>query len=378
MAFDEQAALAAVLKQHPKLKFPPGARYAYSNLSYWLLGRVIEQVSGTDYASYMRQHLFEPLGISESELATAKTNVDAAHAGYENSLAQIRRAEGFVKQARDLLQKTTIYSPIDGTISALSSEVGERVAGTGQYGVTEVMRVADLDNMEVRVNVNDGLNDFAEVFTIGVTDLNEQVSATKLVQNIGFTEDGASVPLADIVVSDPDAGEQVTATLTLANTGAGSLTTSGSATYATGTGVWAITDTVAAVNAALAAVSFTPGADNDVDTTITTHIQDQDTAGPADGTITLNVTPANDAPAATNLTQTKAYNEGDAGVALDDIVVSEVDTDPAQTITATLTLADGASRDKAARLLEKAEQTCFITNSLKAGNHLDVELVGGE
>ena len=56
------------------------------------------------------------------------------------------------------------------------------------------------------------------------------------------------------------------------------------------------------------------------------HPAISDAAGPADGTITLDVTPVNDAPAATNLTQTKTYTEGAASVALDDIVVSEVDT----------------------------------------------------
>ena len=60
--------------------------------------------------------------------------------------------------------------------------------------------------------------------------------------------------------------------------------------------MWTIAGTVAQVNAALAAVAFTPATDNDVDATITTHIEDQDAAGPADGTITLDVTPVNDAP----------------------------------------------------------------------------------
>ena len=83
--------------------------------------------------------------------------------------------------------------------------------------------------------------------------------------------------------------------------------------------MWTITGTLVQVNAALAAVSFTPATQNDVDTTITTHIQDAAASGPADGAITLDVTPVADAPTATNLTQTKTYTEGDATVALDDI-----------------------------------------------------------
>ena len=63
--------------------------------------------------------------------------------------------------------------------------------------------------------------------------------------------------------------------MTLANTAAGVLTTSGAATYTAGTGVWTITGTVAQVNAALAAVAFTPATNNDPDTAITTQIEDR-------------------------------------------------------------------------------------------------------
>src|SRR5262249_539869 len=49
----------------------------------------------------------------------------------------------------------TIYSPSDGTISSLTSRVGERVVGTSQFAGTEMMRIANLDNMEAVVNVNE-------------------------------------------------------------------------------------------------------------------------------------------------------------------------------------------------------------------------------
>src|SRR5258705_12858950 len=77
-------------------------------------------------------------------------------------------------------------------------------------------------------------------------------------------------------------GDTITATLTLANTAAGSLTTSGTATYTAATGVWTITGTVAQVNAALAAVAFVPASNNDVNTTITTHIVDAANTGPTE------------------------------------------------------------------------------------------------
>lgn len=107
------------------------------------------------------QDLYAKKLISDAEHLSAKTNLDVAKADYDSSLAQIRRNEGLVNQSSDQLSKTTIYAPMDGAISSLSSEVGERVAGTGQYGGAEVMRVADLTKMEVRVKVNE--NDIVNV-----------------------------------------------------------------------------------------------------------------------------------------------------------------------------------------------------------------------
>lgn len=99
--------------------------------------------------------------LSDSDYTAAKTTLDAARAAVDSAQANVNRNEGLLKQYRDLLDKTTIYSPIDGTVSSLSNEVGERVAATGSYGVAEVMRVADLNNMEVRVNINE--NDIVNV-----------------------------------------------------------------------------------------------------------------------------------------------------------------------------------------------------------------------
>ncbi len=99
--------------------------------------------------------------IPDSDATKARTDVDIAQADYDSALAQIRRAEGQLKQSRDQLGKTTLYAPIDGTVSLLNSERGERVVATGQFAGTEVMRVADLSRMEVRVNVNE--NDVVNV-----------------------------------------------------------------------------------------------------------------------------------------------------------------------------------------------------------------------
>lgn len=107
------------------------------------------------------ENLYKKQLIAESDYTTAKSGLEIAQADVENSQAQIRGAEGLVKQMQDTLEKTTLYAPIDGTVSLRTSEVGERVVATGQFTGTEVMRVANLEEMEVRVNVNE--NDVVNV-----------------------------------------------------------------------------------------------------------------------------------------------------------------------------------------------------------------------
>ncbi|MGI8821472.1 MAG: efflux RND transporter periplasmic adaptor subunit [Chthoniobacterales bacterium] len=101
------------------------------------------------------QDLFAKKMISESEFMTAQTAYDVAASTYESTLHEIERAEAGSSQARDQLSKTTIYSPIDGTVTVLNSKQGERVVATNQFAGTEVMRVADLSHMEARVDVNE-------------------------------------------------------------------------------------------------------------------------------------------------------------------------------------------------------------------------------
>lgn len=105
--------------------------------------------------------LFTQKLIAEADFLAARTTRDVAKATHDNAIAQIRRTEGSLSQARDQLAKTIIYAPMDGTISSQSSEVGERVVGTGSFAGTEIMRVADLANMELRVRVNE--NDIVNV-----------------------------------------------------------------------------------------------------------------------------------------------------------------------------------------------------------------------
>ena len=107
------------------------------------------------------EDLFGKRLISDSDFTASRTALEVAQATYENALAQIKRTEGSLSQARDQLSKTVIYSPMDGTISSQNSEVGERVVGTGSFAGTEIMRVANLVAMELRVRVNE--NDIVNV-----------------------------------------------------------------------------------------------------------------------------------------------------------------------------------------------------------------------
>ena len=123
----------------------------------------------TEHDLKRAEDLFNKKLISEQEYNAAQAAYDVAKNTYESSVHEIERAEAGSSQARDQLSKTTIYSPIDGTITILNSKLGERLVATGQFAGTEVMRVADLGHMEARVDVNENdvvnvkLGDKAEV-----------------------------------------------------------------------------------------------------------------------------------------------------------------------------------------------------------------------
>jgi HlyD family secretion protein len=105
--------------------------------------------------------LFEKKLISEQEYNAAEAAYDVAKNTYESSLHEIERAQASSSQARDQLSKTTIYSPMDGTVTILNSKLGERLVATNQFAGTEVMRVADLSHMQAVADVNE--NDVVNV-----------------------------------------------------------------------------------------------------------------------------------------------------------------------------------------------------------------------
>ncbi|GGD83223.1 efflux RND transporter periplasmic adaptor subunit [Planktosalinus lacus] len=105
--------------------------------------------------------LFEKGIISKSEWDRIESAYEGAKAANESAYFNIQSASATVNEARDNLARTTIYAPIDGTISKLGVELGERVVGTQQMAGTEILRVANLNSMEVEVDVNE--NDIVKV-----------------------------------------------------------------------------------------------------------------------------------------------------------------------------------------------------------------------
>ncbi|MCV9928516.1 efflux RND transporter periplasmic adaptor subunit [Flavobacterium sp. LS1R49] len=113
-------------------------------------------------ASYERnKKLFEKGIISKSDWDKAIASFEVAQATRQNAYYTVQSATASVKEAQDNLRRTTIYAPADGTISVLNVELGERVLGTQQMAGTEILRVANLNNMEVEVDVNE--NDIVKI-----------------------------------------------------------------------------------------------------------------------------------------------------------------------------------------------------------------------
>jgi HlyD family secretion protein len=163
-----------------------------------------------DYKRAM--NLFNKGLLSDSDRKSAETNYNMAKAALEASQFDAQRAEGGLRQINDALSKTVIFSPVDGTISSLSSRVGERVVGTVQFAGTEVMRIANLNAMEARVNVNENdivnvkVGDGARVNVDAYPDrvirgVVREIASTALTRNLGSQEE---VTNFEVKISIPD------------------------------------------------------------------------------------------------------------------------------------------------------------------------------
>ncbi|HEK19664.1 MULTISPECIES: efflux RND transporter periplasmic adaptor subunit [unclassified Mucilaginibacter] len=101
---------------------------------------------------------------AKADYAGARAALEAARQNVVGSKYGLEQSQASVKEASDNLAKTTIYAPVDGVVSKLSIEKGERVLGTQQFAGTEIMTISDLSKMDVNVDVNE--NDINRI-TVG-------------------------------------------------------------------------------------------------------------------------------------------------------------------------------------------------------------------
>lgn len=113
------------------------------------------QLAQTELSFKRNKTLYGQKAISEAEYESALSQYEIAKEQLNSAKYNIKSAEAALKEARESLQKTTIYSPMDGIISRLDVEKGERVVGTSQMAGTEMMRIANFNEMEVLVDVNE-------------------------------------------------------------------------------------------------------------------------------------------------------------------------------------------------------------------------------
>ncbi len=148
-----------------------------------------------------QKKLFQQGAISESEYESAEGQYNQLLAQLEAAIANIDASEAALKQANEDLMKTTIYAPSSGTVSKLSVELGERVVGTATMAGTEMLRLADLGNMEVRAEVNE--NDIVRV-QMGDS------AKIEIDAYLGRKFDGVVTRIANSSISTSTSADQVT------------------------------------------------------------------------------------------------------------------------------------------------------------------------
>jgi HlyD family secretion protein len=131
--------------------------------------QVAAQLDNAQLAFNRAKELYSTKSISTAELEQAETNFKTAKAeveaasetskgakfSIEGAQATIKGAQATIRDAKSNLIKTSIFAPISGTISLLNVEKGEKVLGTLQMTGTEIMRISNFNNMEVRVDVSE-------------------------------------------------------------------------------------------------------------------------------------------------------------------------------------------------------------------------------
>lgn len=142
------------------------ASYSSQKASVASATQLLEQSKGTfanEEGIYKRNvELFKKKVISVAEFdaakaaySTAKTNLESAKQSVIAAKFTLEQSGANVQEASANLAKATIFAPVDGVISKLSVELGDRILGTAQFAGTEIMRISNLSSMEVNVDVNE-------------------------------------------------------------------------------------------------------------------------------------------------------------------------------------------------------------------------------
>ncbi|HCM60191.1 MAG TPA: efflux transporter periplasmic adaptor subunit [Bacteroidales bacterium] len=125
------------------------------------LAQVEAQLIQAELAYNRSKKLYDENTISQADFEQAESQYKIAKAEKQSAEYSVKSSEASLNEANENLVKTTVYSPMTGTISSLLVELGERVVGANMMTGTEVLRVADLNRMEVMVEVNE--NDIIRV-----------------------------------------------------------------------------------------------------------------------------------------------------------------------------------------------------------------------
>ncbi|MFA6770355.1 MAG: efflux RND transporter periplasmic adaptor subunit [Bacteroidales bacterium] len=119
------------------------------------LTQQLAQFVQTEQIYQRNQTLFDQKAISEAEYEAAYSQYQVAKEQIKAAEFNVKSSTAALKEAQENLTKTVIYAPMGGIISKMSVEKGERVVGTSQMAGTEMLRIANFDQMEVLVDVNE-------------------------------------------------------------------------------------------------------------------------------------------------------------------------------------------------------------------------------
>lgn len=152
------------------------------------------------------ENLFSKGFATQDQVDEARTSHEVAKASHAASLSRIEQQQMQLEEAQKALSKSATFAPIDGTITVLSSELGDRVVGTGQYAGTEVLRIADLDMMEVRVDVSEAdivnvkIGDEAEIEIDAIPDTKFEGVVTEIANSASTSNSGSQDQLTTFEV----------------------------------------------------------------------------------------------------------------------------------------------------------------------------------